>query len=221
VTGRAAVVLAWDVAPRLRAGPPDPALLRLAFCEDVYEMLAGLELLDAGVAVPAGHDRAEVESITWPGAPVIELIDGDHGPDNDVITDVRNDLVAALAGLHKLGYEQAAVVAVDAPDLPGLLLGKLFRALGRADITVCPARSGGLVAVAARLPLAGWVSEAGVDLDTPDALARLRAVAPTRASVGVGPGWHRVRTPEDLARLDPGLEGWAATRAVRSTAPAG
>lgn len=206
MTRRAAVVLAGDLAAGLRPGPPDPTRLRVAFCEDVYEVLAGLELLDAGVAVATGHDRAAVVSITWPGAPVVDLPGGQ----------ATNDLVAALAGLTALGYEQAVVVAVDAPDLPGLLIGKLFRALGRADVAVCPAQTGELVAVAARLPLAAWVVEAGVDLDTLDALAALRAAAPSRASVGVGPGWHRVRTPEELAALDPGLEGWAATRALRS-----
>jgi hypothetical protein len=29
-----------------------------------------------------------------------------------------------------------------------------------------------------------------------------------------GPGWHRLRTPDDLRLLDPGLEGWENTRAL-------
>jgi len=28
------------------------------------------------------------------------------------------------------------------------------------------------------------------------------------------PGWHRLRSVEDLSRLDPGLEGWQATRGL-------
>jgi len=207
VTRRAAVVLAGDVAESLRAGAPGLAGLRLALCEDVYDVLAGLELLDAGVAVRAGNDRAAVVSLTWPGAPVVDLPAGAQQP---------NAVVAALVGLSGLGYEQAVVVCVDAPDLPGLLIGKLFRALGRADVAVCPAEGGGLVAIAAHLPLAAWVAGAGVDLETSDALAALRAAAPTRSAVGVGPGWHRVRSPGELAALDPGLEGWAATRALVS-----
>ncbi len=205
MTRRAAVVLAGQVGPRLRAGPPDPGSLRLAFCEDVYDVLAGLELVDAGVAIGTGGDRGAVIALTWPGAPIVDVERTD------------NALVGALLGLHALGYEQAVVVALDAPDLPGLLLGKLFRALGRADVSVCPADSGALVALAATLPLTGWASDADVDLDTSGALTALRAAAPSRAAVGVGPGWHRVRTVEELAALDPGLEGWEATRALRST----
>jgi len=208
VTRRAGVVLAVAVAPGLQDGPPDPAALRLAFCEDVYEVLAGLELLDAGAAVQDDQDRAAVVSVTWPDAPVVDLPPRDHA---------GNDLLAALSGLAGLGYEQAVVVSLDAPDLPGLLVGKLFRALGSADVAVCPAEGGGLVALAARLPLAPWVAATGVDLDTSDAVTALRAAAPSRAATGVGPGWHRVRTPAELAGLDPGLEGWAATRALRST----
>ena len=208
MTRRAGVVLAVAVAPALQDGPPDPAALRLAFCEDVYEVLAGLELLDAGAAVQDDQDRAAVVSVTWPDAPVVDLPPRDHA---------GNDLLAALSGLAGLGYEQAVVVSLDAPDLPGLLVGKLFRALGSADVAVCPAEGGGLVALAARLPLAPWVAATGVDLDTSDAVTALRAAAPSRAATGVGPGWHRVRTPAELAGLDPGLEGWAATRALRST----
>jgi hypothetical protein len=211
LTRRAAVVLVADLAPGLRIGPPDPVDLRLAFCEDVYDVLAGLDLLDAGVAVRAGADRDAVASLTWPGAPIVEL-----GAER-----ARPELIDSLTALAGLGYDQATVVSLDAPDLPGLMIGKLFRALGRADVAVCPAEAGGLVAFAAHLPLAAWVLDAGVDLDTPDALAALGAAAPTRLAVGVGPGWHRVRTPEDLDALDPGLEGWAATRALRDTGPAG
>jgi hypothetical protein len=207
LTRRAAVVLATDIAVGLRAGPPDPDGLRLAFCEDVYELLAGLALVDAGVAVRTGPDRAAVVALTWPGALVVDL-----GADA-----AASELDGALSGLAGLGYDEAVVVSLDAPDLPGLIIGKLFRALGRADIAVCPAEGGGLVALAAHLPQRSWMLDAEVDLDTPDGLAALRAAAPTRLAVGVGPGWHRVRTHADLRALDPGLEGWAATRAFRGS----
>jgi hypothetical protein len=59
---------------------------------------------------------------------------------------------------------------------------------------------------------------APVGLDTPDALARLAASAVDPAALSVGPGWHRVRGPADATRLDPGLEGWPATRALLARA---
>ncbi|MGH3379185.1 MAG: DUF2064 domain-containing protein, partial [Actinoallomurus sp.] len=88
--------------------------------------------------------------------------------------------------------------------------GKLFRALGSGEVAICPAKDGGLVALAARLPAPAWL--AGIDLDTADAPSRLRAAAGRPGAVRSGPGWHRLRTPADLGRLDPGLEGWDNTR---------
>jgi hypothetical protein len=52
-----------------------------------------------------------------------------------------------------------------------------------------------------------------LDLDTAEPLA-VRAAAPRSGAVAVTPGWHRLRGPADLARLDPALEGWDATRAL-------
>ena len=54
------------------------------------------------------------------------------------------------------------------------------------------------------------------DLGGSEFLETLRRVAPPR-SLSVGPGWHRIRAAEDISRLDPGLEGWEATRALLSS----
>jgi hypothetical protein len=107
------------------------------------------------------------------------------------------------------------VVCGDAPDLPPLLVAKLFAALDTADAAACPCEGGGLVAFGTRLPVPAWVLAAGAGLDTPAATARLRAAAPRRA-FAVGPGWRRLRRPADVTRLDPGLEGWDVTRALLS-----
>ncbi|MEU7900985.1 hypothetical protein AB0B45_50200 [Nonomuraea sp. NPDC049152] len=103
------------------------------------------------------------------------------------------------------------IVSGDAPDLPPLLIGKLFRELGRAELTVCPAEQGGAVAIAATLPFPDW---AAPDLDAVDPVKELRAQAPGPRMVATTPGWHRLRARADLDRLDPGLEGWDNTRAV-------
>ncbi len=57
-----------------------------------------------------------------------------------------------------------------------------------------------------RLPAPEWLDGAS-DLDT------VHERAP-RNSVTVGPGWHRLRRPEDVHRLDPRLDGWHATRTL-------
>lgn len=121
----------------------------------------------------------------------------------------------AGAGVSSGTGRVAAVVAVayDAPDLPGLLIGKLFRALSTADIAVCPAEDGSQVALGVNLPIANWLTDS-LDLSLDLTLAELDQAKPRRHAVAVGPGWHRLRSPADLARLDPGLEGWDATRSI-------
>lgn len=200
MTDRIVAVLARD---RTMSAPPgvDPEEFRLALAEDTYEVVAGLELVTAAVVLSPPEQPA-VEELTWPGTPII-------GVPRDAT------LPTAFAALAERGADQAALVAPDAPDLPPLLIGKLFRALGRAQIAVCPSENGGLVALAANLPAADWI--AGIDLDTPDAYERLHAATPDRRALATGPGWHRLRVPTDIARLDPGLEGWPSTRALLST----
>ncbi len=162
-----------------------------AVAEDTYEMVSGLELVTPVLvtSVPG------LEEIVWPGTEVIAI--------------AEDEPLRSILG--KLGGDQAAVIAGDAPDLPPLLVGKLFRELGRAEFAVSPAERGGAVALACGLPAPGW---ADPDLDDPDLVATLRAQAPGPRKVATTPGWHRLRTPEDVERLDPGLEGWDNTRAL-------
>lgn len=183
--------------------PPD---LRLAMVEDVYETVAALELVEPVLVVDEDPRSAPLADVVWPGTPVVRVA-GSAGPPGSATA-------AALARLADLGADEATVVAGDAPDLPGLLIGKLHRGLGSADVAVLPADGRGLVALATRCPAPDWLAGCAVGLDTPDALAVLHAAAPRRTAVSVGPGWHRVRSVADLRRLDPGLEGWEMTRAL-------
>ncbi|MEU7692218.1 hypothetical protein OHB01_04055 [Microbispora hainanensis] len=190
-------VVAVLVTPGMAdAAPPgvDPAEFLTAMAEDTYEMVAGLELVRP-VILSAGVPG--LENIAWPGTPVLRIAS-------------PADAFAALSAGDETA-EEGVVVSADAPDLPPLLIGKLFRELGRAHLAVCPAEGGGAVAVAARLPVAEW---AAPDLDEPDAVAAMRRRAPGPRMVATGPGWHRLRKPQDVARLDPGLEGWDNTRAL-------
>ncbi|MBO3751892.1 DUF2064 domain-containing protein [Streptosporangiaceae bacterium NEAU-GS5] len=177
------------------AAPPgiDPESFLYASAEDTYEIVAGLELVSPVVlslGVPG------LEEIVWPGTPVIS------------IDDVSQMFAALPPG------DAAVVVSGDAPDLPPLLIGKLFRALGRAELAVCPADDGGAVAIASRLPLPDWATPS---FDEPDVVKELRRQAPGPRRVATGPGWHRLRGPADIGRLDPGLEGWESVRDLLTT----
>ena len=174
----------------------EPGSFAAAMLEDVVDLVAEMQQVDGAlVTTTAGRDAAA--AVAWPGMPVL-------------VAD-STDVDAALAAVRAAGADEAAVVCADAPDLPALLVGKLFSALTGVEVAVCPADSGALVAVASRLPVPTWLVELGLSVDAADALDRLRAAAPRRG-LQVGSGWHRVRTPDDVVRLDPGLEGWEATR---------
>lgn len=173
--------------------------LSMAMLEDVVDLLEEMREVDAALAVPADAPAAVAE-VTWPEMPVVAVPSAAAA-------------AAVLSALAEVGADEVGVVAPDVPDLPVLLLGKLHSALTSAAVAVCPAEAGGLVAIAARVPVPDWLEAAGVRLDDLDALDRLRAAAPPR-SLFVGPGWHRIRSATDTALLDPGLEGWEHTRAL-------
>ncbi|HET7531358.1 MAG TPA: hypothetical protein VFJ98_10405 [Mycobacteriales bacterium] len=192
-------------APAAGLAPPgvDDAALALAMVEDVVDLVSGMREVEAALVLAPGFEAAR--DTVWPGMPVCEMSAG-------------FTLVDALDALAELGADEGTVVAGDAPDLPPLLLGKLHSALTAAQVAVCPADGGGLVALAARLPVPAWLREAAnqVDPDNEKILPALGRVAP-RSALNVGSGWHRIRRPEDVVRLDPGLEGWEATRALLSS----
>ncbi|MCW2640363.1 MAG: hypothetical protein JWP76_2669 [Dactylosporangium sp.] len=176
---------------------------RRALAEDVVDLLSTLAAAEPAIAVTSA-DRDLAAAVAWPGMPVFELSEA---------TPV-NALRAAADG----GYEMGAVLPADAPDLPGMLIGKLLQPLTSRMVAVAPAHGGGLLGVASRLPLPDWLPEVDLDTGQPE---ELREAAPRKALVAVTPGWHRQRGPEDLARLDPALEGWETTRALLSSGDLG
>jgi glycosyltransferase A (GT-A) superfamily protein (DUF2064 family) len=205
VANRYAAVLARPGTGVAGVAGVDPARLAAAMLEDVCELVA--ELVGASAALilcPPGW-LADLELPVWPGTVVLGV---------PAMGEEASETHSAFGALAAAGADEAVLVAADAPDLPRLLIGKVFSGLQHADAGVVPAAGGGLVALGCRLPAAGWLEAAGAGLDTADALARLQQAAPRRRSLAVVSGWHRVRRPGDVARLDPGLEGWAATRAL-------
>jgi hypothetical protein len=192
---RVAIVLA-----RHEAVPPpgvDPATYARACLADSYEVLADLEGVHAGIA-----GTPEQQELLWPGGLALA-----HWAQ---LPDLARAVVPAAA--------EVVFVPADVPDLPGLVVAKVFQALGHVPVCVAPQRNSGpgCVAVGVRMPWPGWLS-ASLDLDTLDAAA-LRHQAPS-PGMRVVPGWHRMRTPDAVHRLDPRLEGWEMTRAVLSGIP--
>jgi hypothetical protein len=190
---RVAIVLARYGASSAAPQGIDPDAFAAACLADSYEVVADLLGIRSGIAGPAS-----VGELLWP--------DALHLP-----ADIP---VATLA--HQLSGEadELVVVPADVPDLPGLVLAKLFKVLHRSDIGIAPEHGGsGSVAIGISLPLADWVPDDAFDLDQ-NPFIRLSAIAPRRSRCTLTPTWHRLRTPADVARLDAGLEGWEETRAL-------
>ena len=182
----------------VRWSPPGVGLSawRAALAEDVVDLLARLAQAEPAIATTA-EDRALAEEIAWPGTRIYEV------PGATVLPVFE----AAAAD----GFDQAAVLAADAPDLPGMILGKLLQPLDSKAVAVAPAGSSGLLGVATSLPAPDWLVDH--DLDTGSAML-LRRTAPHPGDVTSTPDWRRLRGPAELASLDPALEGWENTRAL-------
>jgi hypothetical protein len=190
---RVAVVLARYDASAATPEGIDSDAFAAACLLDTYEVLADLIDVRSGIAGPTS-----VAEMLWPGAM--------HLPPD--IT------VATMARQLSEEADELVVVPGDVPDLPGLVLAKLFKVLHRSDIGIAPEHGGsGCAAIGVSLPLADWIPENAFDLDQ-NPFARLGAIAPRRSRCTLTPTWHRLRTPADVARLDYGLEGWEETRAL-------
>jgi len=142
-------------------------------------------------------DRALAEEIAWPGMRIYEV------PTATVLP--------VFEATTKDGFDQCAVIAADAPDVPGMILGKLLRPLENKAVAVAPGGSSGLLGVATSLPAPDWLIDH--DLDTASATL-LRKTAPQPGDVQSTADWRRLRGPADLATLDPALEGWENTRSL-------
>lgn len=188
---RLAVVVARYGAEQ--GAPPgvSPAAFARVCLADSYEVLADLVGVASGIAGPV-----EAAELLWPGGLLL--------PDLPIME---------IASRVQADFDELVVVAADVPDLPGLVLAKMFKVLHRVDVTFAPERGGsGCAAIGVSLPPAPWLPD--LDLDQPRAV--VETAAPTRDRCAVSPDWHRMRTPGAVGRLDPGLEGWEETRALLS-----
>lgn len=179
--------------------PPGIDLVRwrAALAEDVVDLLARLAQAEPAIAATSG-DLSLAREVAWPGMPIYEV------PSPTVLP--------VFAAAEKDGFDQAAVLAADAADVPGMILGKLLRPLGGKPVAVAPTGPGsGVLAVAARLPVPEWLVDTDLDSATP---MTLRRGAPEPSLVESTADWRRLRGPADLATLDPALEGWENTRAL-------
>ena len=132
--------------------------------------------------------------------------------DTTVWTSEQPTVLEAAERATGAGARQVVVLVSDAPHLPGLLVGKVFRALGRADLAICADPRGLASAIGLQLPAAEWLTD--MDPDQTDVADRAKVAAPRPALVRLTPGWRRLRTEADLAALEAAVDGADFTRAL-------
>ena len=179
--------------------PPGTGLdkWRAALAEDVVDLLARLAQAEPAIAATV-DDLDLAREIAWPGMTIYEVGSATVRP--------------VLQAAERDGFDQAAVLAADAADVPGMVLGKLLRPLGSKPVAVAPTgQESGLLALAATLPVPPWLGDHDLDTATP---MTVRRNAPQPSLVESTADWRRLRGPHDLATLDPALEGWENTRAL-------
>jgi len=160
---------------------------------DCYEVVADLVGVQSGIAGPP-----QVTELLWPGAW--------HLPDGLGVPELARRVTARV--------DELVVMTADAPDLPGLVLAKIFQVLHRVDLAVAPQHNGGgCVAIGVALPLRNWLTDDLLDLEC-SPLARLRSERAGGSYWALAPAWHRLQAPDHLALLDRSLEGWEQTRAL-------
>jgi len=197
MTRRALIALLTPVHWSPPGVPPDA--WRAALVEDAVDLLATLNEIEPAIAAVQA-DLPLATAVAWPGMPVYPVPHPTAEP--------------AFAAATASGYDQAAVLATDAPDVPGLVIGKLLRPLTTRLVAVAPALDGpGLLGLATQLPAPDWLPDVDLDTATVDTI---RQSAPRPGLVAVTPGWRRLRGPAQLATLDPAVEGWDTTRALLS-----
>lgn len=185
-----------------RAVPP-PGIDADAYADacliDSYEAIAGMSGITAGLA----GESDLLEEIRWPEDLLITTAE----------VSVRS--IADRLARDDHGFDEVIVLPADVPDLPELIIANIARALSRADVAVAPEIGGTAVAaLGVRMPWPDWLDR-DLDLET-DPYEELQEIAPRRNLVVHTPGWHRMRTPESVHRLDPGLEGWDNVRLLLS-----
>lgn len=205
MTRRLALVL---VPPGGLVGQPPPGIdgraWSRALIEDSYEVLADLEQTGSGLAASAA-DLVGLADLAWPDAVLVELPPGAAGSAVRVLDAVGD------------GADVLVLLSPDAPDLPGLHIGKVFQAVENADLAWVPVADGGVAALGFALPAADWVRRVRPGFD--GSPTEWLAAAPDGRHAVAAPGWHRLRTLGDIRHLDPGLSGWETTRALLSGAP--
>lgn len=200
----------WAVVLSGYAAVPPPGIdaagYATAALTDSYEVIAQMTGLSVGLA----GDPAALEEIRWPQDALIDT-------DGRSVRAVADRITAEITAEGEQAGE-LIVIAGDVPDLPEMIVAKIAKALGRSDAALAPDLgdevADGLAALGVRLPWPDWLP-ADLDLDH-DPYDELSDRAPKRNLVVRTAGWHRMRRPDSVHRLDPGLEGWDNVRLLLS-----
>src|SRR5690606_15824307 len=142
------------VEPALLVGSGDGDLAELVAPGTPVLELASLTAASPGVAggmppaLPTSPGVAPEAGSASPAVPSSGVASGVHAAATS-----SGVVLEAVRVVGELGADQVVLISGDAPDLPALLVGKIFRGLATADAAVIPADGGGLVALGVKVPV--------------------------------------------------------------------
>ncbi len=176
--------VAGRVKTRLDADPCRAAVLHSVFVRDTLAMAETL------------RDEADVELSTdtpsdaWPESAVRRSVQAGGN--------LGERMYAALHQALSAGRTQVIIMGSDSPLLPPDHIRELLRSA--TDVTLGPTKDGGYYAICCRRAVAEMFD--GVPWSTAAALAgTVDALSRCGLTVGQGPAWFDVDTPDDLERL--------------------
>lgn len=208
------LVMAKRPAPgqtKTRLAPPltpeQAAALYEGFLRDTVDLMRQVQGVQPAIAYLPAEERAYFEAL----APDFELIE-QEGSDLGVRLD------RALSHYLSRGYQQAAIMNSDGPNLPVAFLAMAFEALADgADVVLGPCDDGGYYLIGLSRPAPRLLRE--VRMSTPHVLAdTLHLAAEEGLEVALLPAWYDVDDAGSLSRLAADLAGAPAEVACHTRA---
>jgi rSAM/selenodomain-associated transferase 1 len=169
----------------------EAAALYKCMLTDTITKVESLKEVDRFLFITGGAECSAFFHEFFPGMPILQQAGNDLG----------ERMEAAFAAVFSMGYQAAAIIGTDSPDLPTTFIKEALLVLeeGRADAVFGPSEDGGYYLLAMRRLHNDLF--AGIHWSTGQVLRQsLENAKKMGLRVVQLPTWHDVDTIEDLAR---------------------
>ena len=169
----------------------EAAALYTCMLTDTLAKSGTLQNVDRILFITGGTESSSFFHEFFPGMPILQQAGSDLG----------ERMEAAFAAVFAMGYQSAAIIGTDSPDLPTAIIKEAFQVLeeGSADAVFGPSEDGGYYLLAMRRLHNDLFT--GIHWSTGLVLRQSLEKAEKMGLMVVQlPVWHDVDTIEDMAR---------------------